>query len=69
MDRGRKPKDVFETETKYFSVRTDLNGKINNNFKLQVSSQSVTKQYYFWIFVCFTVYFNVCFLLLDEYRV
>ena len=29
----------------------------------------ITKQYYFWVFVCFTVYFNVCFLLLDEYRV
>ena len=25
--RGRRPRDVFETETKYFSVRTDLNGK------------------------------------------
>ena len=25
--RGRRPKDVFETETKYFSIRTDLNGK------------------------------------------
>jgi hypothetical protein len=26
-DRGRRPRDVFETETKYFSIRTDLNGK------------------------------------------
>ena len=25
--RGRRPRDVFETETKYFSIRTDLNGK------------------------------------------
>ena len=25
--RGRRPRDVFETETKYFSVRTDLNDK------------------------------------------
>ncbi len=25
--RGRRPRDVFETETKHFSVRTDLNGK------------------------------------------
>ena len=25
--RGRRPRDVFETETKYFSVRTELNGK------------------------------------------
>jgi hypothetical protein len=24
---GRRPRDVFETETKYFSIRTDLNGK------------------------------------------
>jgi hypothetical protein len=23
--RGRRPRDVFETETKYFSIRTDLN--------------------------------------------
>jgi hypothetical protein len=27
MVRGRRPRDVFETEIKYFSVRTDLNGK------------------------------------------
>ena len=25
--RGQRPRDVFETETKYFSIRTDLNGK------------------------------------------
>ena len=25
--RGRRPRDVFETETKYFSIWTDLNGK------------------------------------------
>ena len=25
--RDRRSRDVFETETKYFSVRTDLNGK------------------------------------------
>jgi hypothetical protein len=25
--RGRRQRDVFETETKYFSIRTDLNGK------------------------------------------
>ena len=25
--RGRRPRVVFETETKYFSVRIDLNGK------------------------------------------
>ena len=25
--RGRRLRDVFETETKYFLVRTDLNGK------------------------------------------
>ena len=25
--RGGRPRDVFETETKYFSVRTELNGK------------------------------------------
>ena len=25
--RSRKPRDVFETETKYFSVQTELNGK------------------------------------------
>jgi hypothetical protein len=24
--QGRRPRDVFETETKYFSIRTDLNG-------------------------------------------
>ena len=28
--RGRRPRDVFETETKYFSVRTELN--VNNVF-------------------------------------
>ena len=27
MARGRRPRDVFETETKHFSIRTDLNGK------------------------------------------
>ena len=26
--RGRRPRDVFETETKYFSIRTDLNDLI-----------------------------------------
>jgi hypothetical protein len=25
--RGRRPRDVYETETKYFSIRTVLNGK------------------------------------------
>jgi hypothetical protein len=25
--RGRRPRDVFETETRYFSIRTDLKGK------------------------------------------
>ena len=25
--RDRRSRDVFETETKYFSVRSDLNGK------------------------------------------
>ena len=32
--RGRRPRDVFETETKYFSIRTDLNDKSN-----QIKSQ------------------------------
>jgi hypothetical protein len=27
LENGRRPRDVFETETKYFSIRTDLNGK------------------------------------------
>jgi hypothetical protein len=27
VSKGRRPRDVFETETKYFSIRTDLNGK------------------------------------------
>ena len=56
----------------YTENLTTFNTKILSpgiNLKLQVSSQSITKQYYFWVFVCFTVYFNVCFLLLDEYRV
>ena len=67
----------FDTESLIFDKRkSDLvfdntfNNKILspgiNFIKLQVSCQSVTKQYYFWVFVCFTVYFNVCFLLLDE---
>ena len=30
--RGRRPRDVFETETKYFSIRTDRNGKYRIHF-------------------------------------
>jgi hypothetical protein len=27
VEVSKRPRDVFETETKYFSIRTDLNGK------------------------------------------
>ena len=27
MTRGSRPKDIFETEGEYFSIRTDQNGK------------------------------------------
>ena len=38
--RGRRPRDVFETETKYFSIRTDLNGKYCYHLKCIVYKQT-----------------------------
>ena len=55
-----------------FSIYETFNTKILSPgivLKLQVNSQSISKQYYFLVFACFTIYFNVCFLFLVEYLV